>query len=701
LKRNSVVAICIVLIILVSAVTVIWLENSKPPVQDALELRTYPSISSAIQALLHGEVDLLPIDRFDLETIKPIENTSQVKLVSVPSFDFTYIGLNLRNPPLNDSNVRRAMLYAFDRPDALNHALGAFAESLDPGLFPSAYSTDGWTRYGHDRYGYNTTIASKLLDLEGFILNKTSQEPFRINPSNGEPLRLMSIISRLSEPDEVATADIFAKNMQSVGLPIISLPLSDADFAQSLRTYTFDIFIDSSSNKPAPTWLYTMFDSENNIAPVPLGSNVVGYDNSTFDKYAAQVITANNQEAAQNAAEMCQEILASDLPVLPVFSKGILVAARSDLNVTRVIGSVEETIRETAVNAVQNPRTALPLRIGFASEFESLDPTTTSNNADWTALHLVTEPLLKLDQNGNIKPDILQWTQSYNTLTFRIRSNARFYDGQNITANDVAATLNWLISNVKPSSHLYPLLTEINRIDLIDKSTLKISLTSADESAVYGFTDLFALPASRLSSEPNAPDFLASQLLVSSGPFVLREFTQSEGVYMQLNSQYFGKPIQTLQNFNAYESVGIMGTQLISGSLVGVPSSQLIIQGQPVENATYLTCVYDQDGVPTQCATGTYTGQGAYSSTYQIDSRFHSGNYRVESTLEWSLPTGSSILFVEQIMTVQPLPVLTALILVAIIVFVIAAERNPLRALLGIKRKRETSRRVRRRHKKT
>jgi ABC-type transport system substrate-binding protein len=694
-KTKRIVAICILAIILASAVSYVWLL-SLPPSPDALVLKSYSSLSSAVQGLAKGEVDLLPIDQFHPQELKLTQSDTRLKLVSIPSYDFTYIGLNLRHSPLNKSDFRLAMLYAFDRENAVNGALGGLGEVLPPGLFSSAYSKSGWTRFATDPYSYDQRKASAMLDDLGFRFSLDGQ--FRIDPSTAQPMATMFIISRVSEPNDVAAATMFAKDMQAVGLPVVSLPMADLDFNQYLRIYAFDMFIDSSTNNPAPGWLYTLFDSQNNIAPVPLGTNLVGYKNPTFDQYAEELISVDDPVQVQYAAEKCQEILAKDLPVLPVFSRDILVGANSQIAVDPVIGNLEQTIRDTAARVMQDSRYQRPLRIGLASSFQSLDPTTSSNPADWIALHLATEPLVTYDQNGKLTGDLAQWTQGSGTLTLRIRSNATFYTGQNITAEDVVATLNWLSRNAKPSSRIYSTLKEIASVDLVDKSTLRISLISPDNFAIYGFTDIFALPAGRLGSSLSpAPDFLLSQALVSSGPFLLREFTQADGVYMQLNGPSLGQPAQNIARVDVYQGAEILGAQ-VAGSEVQITSSAVVIDGQPVTNASFMVCVYDQNGFSVLCAPGAYKGQGVYAASWRIDSRFTAGTYYAETTLSWASGTGKSVIFKDEIMTVRPLFVLVIPILLVILAVVaIVLERHRILPILGIGKKRRAPRRVRRR----
>jgi ABC-type transport system substrate-binding protein len=654
-------------------------------------LKPYASLSDATQGLANGEVDLLPINKIDPQTLQPLQNNPQVNIVSVPTFDFTYIGLNLRNKPLNDLYVRRAMLYGLDRQAALNQALAGFGEGLGPGLFSSAYSTFGWSIYSTDNYGYNVAMANSLLQREGF--NKTS-EAFRVDPSTGQTMRTLFIMSRLSQPADVAAADLFARDMRATGLPVISLPAADTDFNLAIHTYTFDIFIDSQSSDSTPVWLYNLFYSKNNIFPAPLGTNLFGYRNPNFDRCASQFISSKDQGNAQNAVQTCQQILADDLPVLPVFSKDLLLAANRKLTISSVIGNLAETVRSTALNFVRQSNSPLPLRIGFISPFSTMDPSTTSNEGDWIALHLVTEPLLTTDGHGTLKADLVQqWASSQDgaSITVILRQNAKFYNDQLITPEDLAATLNWLIKNALPSSPLDTIAQEITGAEVVNQNSVKIILLKPDYYAVKSLTHLFALPKTRLPADSSAYGFLRDLMLVSSGPFTIREFSQSEGVYLQVNGPYFGQRPQ-ITNINAFEGDGVL-----PGSSVDVVSSPMIVGGQPIQNASFKACLFDRNDAATECSIGKYIGNGDYSANFQIDSRFHSGSYGLESSLFAVTPSGVFIILDEREMTLISLPLIILLTTAVVLILAVAiVKRQNLLFLLHVSRARRKRSRRRR-----
>ena len=655
-----------------SALTFIHFATYKP-VRDSVILKSYNSLPDAVQGILHREVDLLPIDHVDLPALKPLMNSTTVKLVKIPSFGFTYIGLNLRNWPMSDSSLRKAMFYGFDRSKLLNQVLGGFGETLPSDLFSSAYSSLGWPT-SNDSYTYDLSKAKTLLDQEGF----TESTTFRVDPTTDDTLRSIQIISRLSQPDEVTVADRFAKDMQTLGLPIVSVPMSDRDFNQAIRIYSFDIFIDSQLATSAPVWLYDLFDSKNDVSPVPLGTNLVGYKSARFDNYARQLMTGKNQTDIQNAAKKCQETLIADLPAFPVFSKNLLIAS-SKPNIVTTLGSLENTVRNTVISTLNDPNFLAPLRIGFASSFNNLDPTTSSNQADWTALRLLTEPLLSTGREGKLEPGLVtQWAASNDgaSLTLSIRQDARFDDGKSVTVNDIAATLNWLTRSVKSSSPLYLMMKEISRAYVLDQKTLRISLVTPDKLVVNQLTELFAFPEARLTSNLNIMDPLRNQFLVSSGPLVIREFTQRDGVYMQQSNAYFGKLDDTSRDIQAHEPVTVGGFTVLPGSDLSISSFPLLFDGKAVNNASYRVCVYDQHDLAIQCVSGAHAGYGTYSTNLHVDSRFRTGPYRVESTVSGNLEDGSFVVLEQKTMMVNAFPLYPLLIFIILFLAAVIGLRG-------------------------
>ncbi len=628
------------------------------PSQNSLTLRPYATPDDAIRGLLNGDINLLPLREVTPEIISQL-NSSTVNLVPISNFGFTYIGLNLRNSPLNDTNLREAMLYGFDREKLVNTTLDGYGETLNGGLFSPAYGKLGWWNNTANSYNYNPDMAKRLLDNAGYNM---SSGKYRIDPATGKVMRTMFIVSRLSDAADAAAATSFANDMQAIGLPIINYPLSDFDFDfQVKHTYQSDIYIDTVSADSGPSWLYDLFASSNNLAPVPLGSNLVGYNSTNFDSCVNQLMSTSNQNIIKEQLLECQGILSRDLPALPVYTKYSIMATRLNPSmIVPVTGSLEATLRQT-IQAIESAPNFGKLTVGIVGTYGDLDPTSTSSSLDWTLLNLVLEPLLSLSPDGTPTTGLAErWNLSENgqTITFVLRDNLTFSDGEPITIDDLSATINWLTSNVKPSSPFYDILKQIQNITILDTLTLEITLRKPNAFAAYSLGQLFALPQSRLEFASNLADpfgFLRSQALVSSGPFDLSAFDQGNGADLEINNSYLNAtqitPIGTENTIFANRGSNLLN---LDNNQIGIGTPAMTYGSQPISNATYAVYIYDQTNNLEIALNGTYIGHGTYSTMLSVDSpTLTEGQYKVVAQLFGILPTGMFIIFHRATLIVQ------------------------------------------------
>lgn len=605
-------------------------------------IKSYPSPDALIQALADGEVDVAPLENAAPQTLLQLKSDPNLNVVPIGNFGFTYIGFNLRNSPLKNQVFREAMLYGFNRERAVNNALAGYGETLNPGLFSSAYAGLGWRNESIDSYPYDPAKASELLDSAGYTQSSTG---VRVNPSTGQQLRTMFIFSKLTDPDAVAAGNLFAQDMQAIGLPIISFPETNIDFySQVSITYYFDLYIETVPANAAPTWLYDLFAGIRNVYPAPLSTNLVGYNNSTFNANAKQLMTASNLDVARQAAFRCQEQLSLDLPALPVYSKNLLIVEQKGVfNITPITGSIPDTIAASLEN------TTGTVRIGEVGGLSDVNPATPLGGADSLALRLITTPLLTRAPNGLPQPGLVdRWEMSDNstTLTLTVNQGSGFQEGSPTTAHDLVATMNWLLTNTLPSSPLYATLKSIRGVTEADPYTVRISLKQSNYFAVYQMADLFALPANSLPQGNGPLALLLSGALQSSGPFELERFVQ--GAEADLRSK---APIGGLT------LAGVQGQDLsgysVGGSQIQLRSQPLNYGGQLIENATFTALI--QNGNGTTQIPGVYVGLGVYEVNLNLNVYGLSlGNHVVTTELYGQLPTGVILQFSRQDLVVHP-----------------------------------------------
>jgi ABC-type transport system substrate-binding protein len=234
-------------------------------------------------------------------------------------------------------------------------------------------------------------------------------------------------------------------------------------------------------------------------------------------------------------------------------------------------------------------------------------------------------------------------------LTLNLSQTLSFQDGSTATAYDLAATLNWIVTNTLPSSPIFPILKTMRAIAEVNPYTVRITLSQSNYFGAYQIGNLFAVPASSLPQENGPLALLLSGALQSSGPFELVRFVQGAEVDLQSAGRLGGAGLPTVS--------GVQG-QIVFGSLVGgsqvqITSQQLAYDGQPVENATYTLNVYG--GNSTTEIAGTYAGFGVYRATLNLNSEsIPLGNHVVMSELYGQLPAGVIIQFEQENLVVHP-----------------------------------------------
>jgi len=656
-QKTQVLFIALIIILILVGEAVVYLPYRSAT--RSVIIQSYPSTTALVQALTNGEVDMAPLENPSPDVLLQLKNNPNLNVVPIGNFGFTYIGFNLRDAPFNNSVFRQAMLYGFDRERVVNDVLAGYGETLTPGLFSSAYANLGWRNGSIDSYPYNPDKASQLLDSIGFV---QSSSGVRTDPSTGQLLRTMFLFSKLTDPQAVAAANLFAQDMQSIGLPIISFPETDIDFNTQVKiTYYYDLYIETESASASPTWLYDLFAGVSDVSPVPYATNLVGYHNSTFDQCAKQLMTASDSGSAKTAALRCQEQLSLDIPAIPVYSKRLLIVTQKSFpQLSPITGSIQDTIAATLANM-----TGVGLvRIGEVSGLTDLNPATVLASADSLTLRLITEPLLTHSADGSLQPGLVdQWQMSDNStnLTIVLRDGLEFQDGSTITAHDLAATLNWLIRNMVPSTPLYSSLNNIKSISEVDNRTISISLLDSDRFAVDAIANVFALPANLLPTTNGPLGLMLAGALESSGAFTLVKFVQGSGVELQ-SVQLGGRGV-----VYAVEGQEVLGSR-IGGSQAKVLSQALIYGGESLGNATFTVQIYDGSGNSEGAIEGSYLGLGIYGAILNLNDRpLPVGEHSVRTQLYAQLPSGAVILFGEQSLNVN-----SPQLLLQVIVYVVA-----------------------------
>jgi peptide/nickel transport system substrate-binding protein len=236
-----------------------------------------------------------------------------------------------------------------------------------------------------------------------------------------------------------------------------------------------------------------------------------------------------------------------------------MTSTSSALALAAVMGLVGCTKASNEVAAgARHPWTrAGVLRIAIQSDVKNLNPLLNSNTTDGFIANLLFEPLLAADARGNPVPMLATGVPSVENggisrdglaVTYHLRRNAKWTDGQSVTSKDVKWSWQAIMNpnNNVVSRHGYDY---VKSIDTPDDYTVVVHLKQKFSPFVNTF---FAMsdqpfpvaPAHVLAKYPDINQVpFDSAPNVSDGPFRFVEWAHGDHITLERNDAFFmGKP---------------------------------------------------------------------------------------------------------------------------------------------------------------
>jgi peptide/nickel transport system substrate-binding protein len=289
----------------------------------------YTNADVEAQALKNGDVDILtevPPTVFDGLTGAP-----NIKAISMPSFSFHHIGINVStapgskgNPLLKDKSIRQALSNALDRNQLVQLALAGHGK---PGnsIIPAGLTDWHWEPPADQLMDANPTKANALLDAAGYTAHNS--DGVRMT-SSGKPLEFRLIAIATTTVD-VRAAQLFQNDAMAVGIKLDLTTLDENTLGSTVYNTTapnWDIFVWGwDSGVPDPDYMLG----------VPLcsqigGNNDVFYCDKGYDALYAQQATTVDPVARKVITDQMQQQYYQDAAYLVMWYQDKLQAYRTD-----------------------------------------------------------------------------------------------------------------------------------------------------------------------------------------------------------------------------------------------------------------------------------------------------------------------------------------------------------------------------------
>ena len=221
------------------------------------------------------------------------------------------------------------------------------------------------------------------------------------------------------------------------------------------------------------------------------------------------------------------------------------------------------------------PKTKDSLSLTVYSCPSTLDPATASLADDLTVITQIYDCLFEFDKMNlkNLKPSLAESYESSNNgmvYTFHIRKGVKFHNGDELTADDVAFSLNRFMTS--PSTAVYS--TSWKGIEVVDRYTARLTLKYPAPLLL----ELLAWVNTGIVNKKAVEQFKGTdKAVVGTGAYRLKAWNSGESVILTANETYFkGSPRIKTVNFIAKAdsssiAVAFMGHELdFSANLAAV-----------------------------------------------------------------------------------------------------------------------------------
>lgn len=274
------------------------------PAENAgIVLRILPDDTMRGLELRHGGVDVV-INDVPPDLVHALDGRDGLRVVTAPGTDYSYIGINTRDPQLADARLRRALAFAVDRQAIVTHLRRSLA-GVATGILPPiswAVATDV------PRFDYNPEAARRALDAAGYL-----------DPDGPGPQPRLRLTLKISTNEFVRLqATVLQENFRAVG---VELDVRQQEFATlfgdvvkgNFQLVTLQWVGGAVAD---PDILRRVFHSDQ--IP-PGGFNRGRYVNPEVDRLLDAATRASGEEARRRLYQEVQRIVAEDQPYISLW----------------------------------------------------------------------------------------------------------------------------------------------------------------------------------------------------------------------------------------------------------------------------------------------------------------------------------------------------------------------------------------------
>jgi peptide/nickel transport system substrate-binding protein len=208
------------------------------------------------------------------------------------------------------------------------------------------------------------------------------------------------------------------------------------------------------------------------------------------------------------------------------------------------------------------------LRIGLAEDPDILDPTLARTFVGRIVFMSLCDKLLDIDKDLKLVPQLAtewSWSPDQKSVTFKLRPNVKFHDGEKMDAEAVRVSLDRHL-NLQGSFRRSE-INVVKAIEVVDPQTVKVGMDAPFSPLLAQFTDRAGMVLSPKAAKDAGTNFGAKP--VCSGPYKFVERVQQDRIVVEKFKEHW--------NAGAYHFERVTYLPIVDGTvrLANLRSGQL------------------------------------------------------------------------------------------------------------------------------
>ena len=185
----------------------------------------------------------------------------------------------------------------------------------------------------------------------------------------------------------------------------------------------------------------------------------------------------------------------------------------------------EDDKKETIQNKEEKTIT-----IAEKAEIKTLDPQKTVDSASLSVIQMINQKLFKIDNDGNIIPEIAEEVTKVDAKTtlIKIKKDLFFSNGEPVTVDDILFSLN----RAKESPRMMQDFYMIESFEKVDDTTIKVKTFYEAGNLLHKLASMGASIMNKKALEENENN------IIGSGMFKLKEWVAGDRIVLERN-EYF------------------------------------------------------------------------------------------------------------------------------------------------------------------